>query len=113
MADTDLVAVSRWDELDGAEQLVERYGERAYRLAWRITGAADDAEAATQNALMTAARVLQCVADGPAFEAWLYRTVAREAAERRRRRQPGDERAMDTVLEVLPSDARHFAPTED
>jgi DNA-directed RNA polymerase specialized sigma24 family protein len=54
--DIDLVAASRRDDLDAAEQLVERYGERVCRLAWRITGAADDAEVATQNALLTAAR---------------------------------------------------------
>src|SRR4029450_7184922 len=35
--DIDLVAASRRDDLDAAEQLVERYGERVCRLAWRIT----------------------------------------------------------------------------
>jgi RNA polymerase sigma-70 factor, ECF subfamily len=109
----DLIAAPRVGDLDGAEWLVERYGARVYRLAWRITGAADDAEAATQNALLTAARAIHSVADEPAFESWIYRTVAREAAERRRRRQPGDERAMDAVVEALPCDGRHFAPMED
>src|SRR4029434_3958807 len=55
----------------------------------------------------------QSVADEPAFESWIYRTVAREAAERRRRRQPGDERDLDAVVEELPSDGRHFEPMED
>src|SRR4030095_16829127 len=109
----DLIAAPRAGDLDGAEGLVERYGERAYRLAWRITGAADDAEAATRDALLTAARSIQSVADEPAFESWIYRTVAREAAERRRRRQPGDERALDAVVEELPSDGRHSDPLED
>jgi RNA polymerase sigma-70 factor, ECF subfamily len=109
----DLIAAPRVGDLDGAEWLVERYGERAYRLAWRITGAVDDAEAATQNALLTAARAIHSVADEPALESWIYRTVAREAAERRRRRQPGDERALDAVVEALPSDGRHFEPMED
>src|SRR4029453_8296645 len=73
----DLIAAPRVGDFDGAEWLVERYGERAYRLACRITGAVDDAEAATQNALLTAARAIHSVADEPAFESWSYRTVVR------------------------------------
>ena len=111
--DIDLVAASRRDDLEAAEWLAERYGERVYRLAWRITGATDDAEAATQNALLTATRTIQSVADEPAFESWIYRTVAREAAERRRRRNPGDEKTLDAVVQALPSDGRHFEPMED
>jgi DNA-directed RNA polymerase specialized sigma24 family protein len=95
--DIDLAA-SRPDDLDGLEWLVERYGERTYRLAWRITGDADDAEAATQNALMMAARATHFVADEPAFESWIYRTVAHEAAGRRRWRHPGDETVLDAVM---------------
>src|SRR5512138_3598766 len=97
----------------GVERLVERYGERAYRLAWRITGAADEAEAVTQNALVRAARSIQSVADEPALASWILRTVAREAAERRRRRQPGDETVLEAVMEALPVDGQHFEPTED
>jgi RNA polymerase sigma-70 factor (ECF subfamily) len=112
-AERDLIAAPRVGDLDGAEWLVERYGERAYRLAWRITGVVDDAEAATQSALLTAARAIHSVADEPALESWIYRTVAREAAERRRRRNPGDEMALDAVVEALPRDGRHFEPMQD
>ena len=51
----------------GVERLVEHYGERAYRLAWRITGATDEAEAVTQNALMRAVRSIQSIDDEAAF----------------------------------------------
>ena len=95
------------------EQLVERYGERAYRLAWRITGRVDEAEAVTQNALMRATGSIQSVPDEPAFDSWIFRTVAREAAERRRRTQPGDETVLEAVVEALPVDGRHFEPMAD
>jgi DNA-directed RNA polymerase specialized sigma24 family protein len=39
--------------------------------------------------------------------------VAREAAERRRRRNPGDETALDAVVEALPRGGRHFEPMQD
>jgi len=112
-ADIDLVAASRLDAFNGIERLVERYGERAYRLARRITGDADDAEEVTQSALLTAARAIHSVADESLFESCIYRAVAREAAERRRGRHPGDETVLDAVVEALPSDGRHFDPTED
>ena len=95
------------------ERLVERYGERAYRLAWRITGAADEAEAVTQNVLVRVARSIQSVAEEPALDSWIFRTVAREAAERRRRRQSGVEMVLEVVVEALPAEGRHFEPMED
>ena len=42
--DAGLVEALRRDDPGAAEQLVERYGERVYRLAVRITGTSDDAE---------------------------------------------------------------------
>jgi len=48
-AERDLIAAPHAGDLDDAARLVERYGERVYRLAWRITGSADDAEAATRD----------------------------------------------------------------
>jgi len=112
-ADIDLLAALHLDAFDGIERLVERCGERAYRLARRITGDANDAEEVTQSALLTAARASHSVADESSFESCLYRAVAREAAERRRGRQPGDEMVLDAVLEALPSNGRHFDPTDD
>lgn len=112
-AERDLIAAPHTGDLDDAARLVERYGERVYRLAWRITGSADDAEAATQNTLLMAARAIRSTANEPALESWIYRTVAREAAARRRRRQPGDEKVLDAVVEALPGNGRHFEPTED
>lgn len=97
----------------GVERLVEHYGERAYRLAWRITGATDEAEAVTQNALLRAARSMWSDTDEPTLDSWIFRAVAREASERRRRTQPGDEAVLEDVVEALPVDGAHFAPMDD
>ena len=97
----------------GIERLVEHYGERAYRLAWRITGATDEAEVVTQNALMRAARSIQSIDDEAAFDSWIFRTVAREAAERRRRRWPRDEGVLEAIEGALPVRGGHFEPMDD
>jgi DNA-directed RNA polymerase specialized sigma24 family protein len=54
--DAELVEALRRDDPDAAERLVERFGDRVYRLAMRITGLNEDAEEAAQDALWTAAR---------------------------------------------------------
>jgi len=54
--DADLVEALRRDDPDAAERLVERFGNRVYRLARRITGSNEDAEEVAQDALWTAAR---------------------------------------------------------
>lgn len=95
------------------ERLVEHYGERAYRLAWRITGAMDEAETVTQNALLRAARSIRFDTGEPTLDAWIFRAVAREAAERRRRRRPGDEVGLEAVVAALPVDGGHFEPMDD
>ena len=50
-ADAGLVEALRRDDPAAADQLVERYGDRVYRLAMRITGVKEDAEEAAQDAL--------------------------------------------------------------
>jgi RNA polymerase sigma-70 factor (ECF subfamily) len=101
------------DDLDGAEQLVERHGDRAYRLALRIIGAKDEAEQVIQDALLMAASTIHSFADEQALESWIYRTVARAASQRRRDRQRGDESALSAVVAALPGAGRHFESMED
>ncbi|MEX2148375.1 MAG: sigma factor, partial [Candidatus Rokuibacteriota bacterium] len=55
-ADAELVEALRRQEPDAAERLVEKFGDRVYRLTMRITGSREDAEEAVQDALWTAAR---------------------------------------------------------
>jgi hypothetical protein len=61
-ADVRLVQALRRDDPGALEVLVEHYGDRAYRLAMRITGVRQDAEAATEDALQTAARDVDSIA---------------------------------------------------
>jgi len=113
-ADAELVEALRREEPDAADRLVERYGDRVYRLAMRITGLNEDAEEAAQDALWTAARKIQMFKGESAFGSWIYRITANAAYQKlRTRRQKSAEIAMDDVLPALDGDGRHFEPMDD
>lgn len=113
-ADADLVAALRAQAPEAAEQLVERFGDRVYRLAMRITGSREDAEEAAQDALWTAARKIQMFKGESAFGSWIYRITANAAYQKlRTRKQKSAEIALDDVLPSLDGDGRHFEPMDD
>lgn len=112
--DAELVEALRRDDPDAAEQLVERFGDRVYRLAMRITGLKEDAEEAAQDALWTAARKIGSFKGESAFGSWLYRITANAAYQKlRARRAKAKEIALDDVLPALDDDGRHFEPMAD
>ena len=112
--DADLVEALRRNEPDAAERLVQRYGDRVYRLAMRITGLNEDAEEAAQDALWTAARKIHTFKGESAFGSWVYRITANAAYQKlRTRRQKAAEISMDDVLPPLDGDGRHFEPMDD
>jgi RNA polymerase sigma-70 factor, ECF subfamily len=113
-ADAELVEALRREEPDAPDRLVERYGDRVYRLAMRITGLNEDAEEAAQDALWTVARKIHMFKGESAFGSWIYRITANAAYQKlRTRRQKSAEIAMDDVLPSLDGDGRHFEPMDD
>jgi RNA polymerase sigma-70 factor, ECF subfamily len=116
LADVDagLVEALRRDEPDAADQLVERYGDRVYRLALRITRVNGDAEEAAQDALWTIVRKIDTFRGESAFGSWVYRVTANAAYQKlRKRRRTADEIALDDVLPSLDGEGRHFEPMDD
>ena len=112
--DAQLVEALRREEPDAADRLVERYGDRVYRLAMRITGLREDAEEAAQDALWTAARKIHMFKGESAFGSWIYRITANAAYQKlRTRRQKSAEIAIEDVLPSLDGDGRHFEPMDD
>jgi len=113
-ADAELVEALRREEADAPDRLVERYGDRVYRLAMRITGLKEDAEEAAQDALWTAARKVHMFKGESAFGSWIYRITANAAYQKlRTRRQKAPEIALEDVLPSLDGDGRHFEPMDD
>jgi len=112
--DGSLVAALRRHDPTAAEDLVAAWGNRAYHLAWRITGSAQDAEEAVQDAFLSVIRKIDTFRDESAFGSWLYRIVANAAYERcRRRRGRGADVSLDQLLPVFDEHGRHVAPVAD
>jgi RNA polymerase sigma-70 factor, ECF subfamily len=114
-ADADLVEALRRGEPEAAELFVERYGDRVYRLARRITGVSEDAEEVAQDALWTAARKISTFKGESAFGSWLYRISTNAAYQKLRARRSSRtyEIAIEDVLPPFDDSGRHFEPMDD
>jgi len=74
--DADLVEALRRQEAGAAEALIAAYGDRAYRLAMRMTGNRSDAEEVVQDAFWTVVQKIETFRGDAAFGSWLYRITA-------------------------------------
>jgi len=86
----DRTAMPSWDEL------VREHGDRVYRLAYRLSGNAQDAEDLTQETFIRVFRSLQNYQPGT-FEGWLHRITTNLFLDMVRRRNR-------IRMEALPED---------
>jgi len=112
--DLDLLEALRLHDPTAAERLVVTYGERAYRLATRITGSEQDAEEVVQDAFWTVVRKIDMFRGESAFGSWLYRIVANAAYQKLRGRQSRSrDLSLDEVLPSFDAHGRHVGPMAD
>ena len=112
--DRSLVAGLRRGDPMAADRLVATYGDRAGRLAMRITGNPEDAEEAVQDAFLSVIRKIDTFRGDSAFGSWLYRIVANAAYQRlRTRRNRRGDISLDDLLSVFDGHGRHVAPVAD
>jgi len=112
--DQDLLAALRRREPLAAERLVSTYGERAYRLASRITGNGQDAQEVVQDAFWTVVRKIDMFRGESALGSWLYRIVANAAYQKLRGRQTRrHELSLDEVLPLFDEHGCHAEPVAD
>src|SRR3989442_815123 len=112
--DGPLVAALRRGDPTAADDLVATYGDRACRLATRITRNAQDAEEAVQDAFLSVIRKIDTFRGDATLSSWIYRIVANAAYQccRRRRRRNADV-SLDNLLPVFDQRGRHVAPVVD
>ena len=103
--DSGLIEALHSREPTAAEQLVAAYGDRAYRLAFRMTGNREDAEEALQDAFWNVIRSIDTFRGDSAFGSWIYRIVANAACQKLRRR--AHRRDSISLEEVLPHFDEH------
>jgi RNA polymerase sigma-70 factor (ECF subfamily) len=82
--DAEAVERARRGDADAYEELVHRYTEMAFRVAYVVTGSAAEAEDAAQDAFVKAYWALPRFRPGAPFRPWLLRIVGNEARNRRR-----------------------------
>src|SRR5438309_10203218 len=112
--DQDLLTALREREPTAAEALITAYGDRAYRLAARITGNQQDAEEAVQDAFWSVVRKIDTFRGDSAFGSWIYRIVSNAAYEKiRRRPQAFVDISLDEVLPPFNEDGRHAGMLRD
>jgi RNA polymerase sigma-70 factor (ECF subfamily) len=88
--DADLVAAAKAGDRTAVDQLLRRHAESVYALCRRLTGNADDAADASQEAMIAIARGLHRFDGRSTFATWVYRVATNACLDelRRRRRRP-------------------------
>jgi RNA polymerase sigma-70 factor (ECF subfamily) len=79
----ELVERARNGDVAAYEELVRRYQDLAFRVAYLITGSAAEAEDAAQEGFVRAYRALNRFRPGAPLRPWLLRIVANAARNRR------------------------------
>ena len=112
--DGDLLAALQRRDRMAPERLIRRYGDRAYRLAVRITGNGPDAEEAVQDAFWSVVRSIDTFRADSALGSWIYRIVANAAYHKLRvRARRSGELSLDEALRGVEEDGWHAGPIRD
>jgi RNA polymerase sigma factor (sigma-70 family) len=75
---------ARDGDVDAYEELVRRYRELAFRVAWLVARDRSEAEDAVQEAFVKAYHAMAGFRRGAPFRPWILQIVANEARNRRR-----------------------------
>jgi RNA polymerase sigma-70 factor (ECF subfamily) len=103
-----LVSRARDGDVGAFEELVTRYQDVAFRVAWLVVRNRGDAEEAVQDAFVKAFYALPRFRPGAPFRPWILRIVTNEARNRARsaRRREG------LASRVASHEMQRAAPTE-
>ncbi len=99
--DTDEACVRRARaEREAFGELVRRYADRIFNLAYRMTGDRSAAEDLTQETFLRAFQALAGFKDGSPFAPWLYRIAVNTCLTYRQRQQASSAEPLDDALAV-------------
>lgn len=111
--EAQLIAAAQSGDLEAFNELVRRYQDRLYTVAYRIMGDHDSAADAMQEALIAAFRGIRKFRGG-SFRAWLTRIVTNACYDelRRRRRRPQSSLEALFVVDQSPEAELTLPPVE-
>ena len=101
--DEELIERIRRDDNEALEELVSRYEDRVYSLAYRMLGNKEDTEDVLQDAFLNVIRGLDKFRGSSSFSTWLYRIAANAALTKirqRSRRDKSESEFLDDVYAV-------------
>lgn len=96
-----LIAQSRGGDARAFDLLVEKYQDRVYDLAYRITGHHADAQDAAQDAFVKAYLALGTFRGDAAFSTWLHRIAVNAAYDAVRRRPPAGSQPVEAAAAAV------------
>ena len=96
-----LTAASTGDR-DAYRRLVDLYGARVFRFAWRMLSDRTEAEDVTQESFTRLWRALSVNPPDRDALAWLIRTARNLSIDRIRKRKPGGENLLDGLADERP-----------
>lgn len=94
------------DTAEVLAEMYERYGEVLYRLAYRLTGSAEDAEDVVQDVFVGLPEALRKYQEVGRMDGWIKTVTARVALTRIRQRK----RRSEVTLEGVPLASRALGP---
>src|SRR5215510_10249814 len=89
LTDDVLVREAQQGDTRAFDELVVRYRDKVYRLAYKILRHEDDAAEALQDAFLSAFRGLKNFKAESTFSTWLYRVTTNAALMKYRKRREG------------------------
>ena len=104
-ADGELVERARRGDVGAYEQIVERYREPVFRVAYLVTRSSADAQEAAQDAFVKAYAALGRFRSGAPLKPWLMRIAVNEARNRVRSAARREALALRAAAERPPEDA--------
>src|SRR5687767_2672620 len=99
--DAEAVARARRGDTEAFRELVERHSRAVYRVAFRLTGSAADAEDVVQDAFLKAYRQLERFESRASFGTWMHRIATNCAVDLLRSRARRAQSEDDDTLERL------------
>ncbi len=107
--DAELTGRARDGDVGAFEELVTRYQDIAFRVAWLMVRDRGDAEDAVQDAFVKAYYAMPRFRPGAPFRPWILRIVANEARNRGR----SSRRREGLALRVAATDVASAAPSPE